>query len=205
MGSSRSAKPATVLAASGSRSSGSFASRDSSSRHAFGQSIGCRYCHAWGHMLLDYAKKKQADLRRQQSASAAAATPSAGSNTIEMFDDIAATPAPAVLPSAHGPQCLWHSLCGSSRSPSLEAPLHRLDMPPQPPLRCLPRLTALVFLGPPGSFTPVPLFMPHAHPCGSHFIYLLHMDLHSLCLTTEPLPPLAGFLFSLFYIFLSCL
>lgn len=90
MGSSRSAKPATVLAASGSRSStsGSFASRDSSSRHAFGQSIGCRYCHAWGHMLKDYAKKKQADLRRQQSASAAAATPSAGSNTIEMFDDV---------------------------------------------------------------------------------------------------------------------
>lgn len=46
-------------------------------------SAGCRYCHAWGHMLKDYAKKKQADLRRQQSASAAAATPSAGSNTIE--------------------------------------------------------------------------------------------------------------------------
>lgn len=54
-------------------------------------------------MLKDYAKKKQADLRRQQSASAAAATPSAGSNTIEMFDDVAATPAPAVVPSAHGP------------------------------------------------------------------------------------------------------
>lgn len=107
LGSSRSAEPATVLAAFGSRSSchkgQPFASRDSSSRHAFGQSIGCRYCHAWGHMLKDYAKKKQADLRRQQSASAAAATPSAGSNTIEMFDDVAATPAPAVVPSAHGP------------------------------------------------------------------------------------------------------
>ncbi|KAJ8746878.1 hypothetical protein K2173_010150 (mitochondrion) [Erythroxylum novogranatense] len=40
--------------------------------------IGCRYCHAWGHMFKDYAKKKQADLRRQQSASAAAATPTYG-------------------------------------------------------------------------------------------------------------------------------
>lgn len=78
------------------------ASRDSSSRHAFGQSIGSRYCHAWGHMLKGYAKKKQADLRGQQSASAAAATPSAGSNTLDMFDDVAATPASAVVPSAHG-------------------------------------------------------------------------------------------------------
>ncbi|EEF30658.1 conserved hypothetical protein [Ricinus communis] len=63
-------EPATVLAAFGSRSSchkgQPFASRDSSSCHAFGQSIGCRYCHAWGHMLKDYAKKKQADLRRNR-------------------------------------------------------------------------------------------------------------------------------------------
>lgn len=78
-----------------------FASRDSSSRHAFGQSIGCRYCHAWGHMLKDYAKKKQADLRRQQSASAAAATP--GSNTIEISMMSQPLQPPAVVPSAHGP------------------------------------------------------------------------------------------------------
>lgn len=51
-------------------------------------------------MLKDYAKKKQADLRRQQSASAAAATPS---NTIDLFDDVATTPASALVPSAHGP------------------------------------------------------------------------------------------------------
>ncbi|CAA2953963.1 conserved hypothetical protein [Olea europaea subsp. europaea] len=54
-------------------------------------------------MLKDYAKKKQANLQRQQSASAAAATPFVGSKTIEMFDDVTTTPAPAVLPLAHGP------------------------------------------------------------------------------------------------------
>ncbi|GER50541.1 acyl-homoserine lactone acylase PvdQ [Striga asiatica] len=80
--------------------------------------------------LLKKFRRKCIPVGMQQSASAAAATPLAGSKTIEMFDD------------HMGPQCLWHSLCRSK------------DMPPQPPLRCLPRLTAQVFLGPPRSLTP---------------------------------------------------
>jgi len=57
--------------------------------------LSCLGSYAQG---LCQEKNKQADLRRQQSASAAAATP--GYKTIYMFDDVEATP--AVFLSAHG-------------------------------------------------------------------------------------------------------